>query len=400
MTHRERMLAAIRGEPCDRLPYAPRLDLWYRANKRAGKLPEKYRDATLEDILEAHDLGCHAVIPPLKDIRSIDDEVDRGIGIYNIWTFPHRTVLENIERRYSVDGSRTLVEYETPYGSITTEVVYDVGMKDAGITISHIASHAFKTIDDYRPLGYIFENATVEENYEGYENFNREVSDRGIAVCYVNFAASPMQYIMRDLMPLERFFFELTDHPKKIAELAQKINIYHSKLLEKSLGCPGAEVYFLGSHYDGSITYPRFFEKQILPTLKSYSEKLHTRGKYLLSHTDGENRGLLQYYTDAGIDIADSITPRPMTNLSYREVKEFFSGRITIMGGIPSIALLPPSMSRNRYEEFLDEFFESLGRGDHVILGVSDTTPPQAEFDRILRVKERIERFGRVPGVA
>jgi hypothetical protein len=400
MTHRERMLAAIGGEPCDRLPYAPRLDLWYRANRRAGTLPVEYRNATLEDILEAYDLGYHTVIPPLKDIRSIDDEIDRGIGIYNIRTFPHRTVLENIERRYHVEGSRTLVEYETPYGSITTEVVYDVGMEDAGITISHVASHAFKSVEDYIPLGYIFENASVEDNYEGYEDFHREIGDRGIAVCYVNFAASAMQYIMRDLMPLERFFFEINDHPKKIKELAQKIDIYHSNLLEKSLGCPEADVFFLGSHYDGSITYPAFFREHILPTLKSYSEKLHARGKYLLSHTDGENMGLLQFYPDAGIDIADSITPRPMTNLSYREVKEFFSGRITIMGGIPSIALLPLSMPSNLYEELLDEFFEALGRGDHAILGISDTTPPDADFDRILRVKERIERFGRVPGVA
>ena len=31
MTHRERMLAALRGEPSDRLPWIPRLDLWYSA---------------------------------------------------------------------------------------------------------------------------------------------------------------------------------------------------------------------------------------------------------------------------------------------------------------------------------------------------------------------------------
>jgi len=31
MTSRELMLAAIEGRPSDRLPWVPRLDLWYKA---------------------------------------------------------------------------------------------------------------------------------------------------------------------------------------------------------------------------------------------------------------------------------------------------------------------------------------------------------------------------------
>ena len=38
VTHKERMLAALRGQNCDELPWAPRLALWYRANKRAQTL--------------------------------------------------------------------------------------------------------------------------------------------------------------------------------------------------------------------------------------------------------------------------------------------------------------------------------------------------------------------------
>ena len=45
MTRKDRMLAAIRGEPTDRIPWAPRLDLWYRANRRAGTLPPQYAGA-------------------------------------------------------------------------------------------------------------------------------------------------------------------------------------------------------------------------------------------------------------------------------------------------------------------------------------------------------------------
>ena len=42
MTHRERILRALRGEAVDRLPWVPRLDLWYNAHKRAGTLPAPF----------------------------------------------------------------------------------------------------------------------------------------------------------------------------------------------------------------------------------------------------------------------------------------------------------------------------------------------------------------------
>ena len=41
-THKCRVLAALRGEMVDRLPYVPRLDLWYLANSISGTLPKQH----------------------------------------------------------------------------------------------------------------------------------------------------------------------------------------------------------------------------------------------------------------------------------------------------------------------------------------------------------------------
>ena len=41
MTHKQTMLAVLRGQSVDRIPWVPRLDLWYRANRRAGTLPRR-----------------------------------------------------------------------------------------------------------------------------------------------------------------------------------------------------------------------------------------------------------------------------------------------------------------------------------------------------------------------
>jgi hypothetical protein len=123
---------------------------------------------------------------------------------------------------------------------------------------------------------------------------------------------------------------------------------------------------------------------------------LHGQGKYLLTHTDGENQGLLGHYVASEFDIADSVCPSPMTRLSIGQVRAAFAGRITIMGGIPSVALVRDSMTDAQFERYLDAFFAQIGRGDHLILGVSDTTPPAADFRRLRIIADRVEAFGPV----
>ena len=59
MTHRERILAALQGRPVDRLPWVPRLDLWYNANRYCGTLPREWAGASLPEIIA--DLGFQFV---------------------------------------------------------------------------------------------------------------------------------------------------------------------------------------------------------------------------------------------------------------------------------------------------------------------------------------------------
>jgi hypothetical protein len=68
----------------------------------------------------------------------------------------------------------------------------------------------------------------------------------------------------------------------------------------------------------------------------------------------------------------------------------------TVWGGIPSVALLDDAMTEAAFEAYLDELFGSLGAGDHLILGVADNVPPDANLDRLEAIKKRVEAFGPV----
>src|ERR1039458_4503678 len=122
-----------------------------------------------------------------------------------------------------------------------------------------------------------------------------------------------------------------------------------------------AEVVLLGGNYDDSITHPRFFETYILPPLRDYAQTLHRRGKYLMTHTDGENRRLIPLYLRAGFDIADSVRPAPMTRMTLEQIQAAFEDRITIWGGIPSVLLCPDSVGESEFRHWIDRLVRRDG---------------------------------------
>jgi hypothetical protein len=308
---------------------------------------------------------------------------------------PVRMVLEGVKRAIRTEGDRTMVAYATPAGTITTATVFDESMRRAGITITHTAEYPFKSAADYAGLTCIFKNARVVTNYEGFAAFDRRVGGRGAACGFMNTAAAPMQFIQKELMPYDLFFLETADHPAEMAELAAAIGTYWDQLIQVAAGSP-AQILFCGGNFDASVTYPPFFAEHMTPWIRKCADALHAQGKYLLCHTDGENTGLLDEYLKAGFDIADSVCPAPMTRLTMADVRRAFGGRITIFGGIPSVALLKSSMPDREFDRFLDRFFGEIGRGDRLVLGISDTTPPDADFGRLQAIARRIEAFGPV----
>lgn len=96
MTNRERLLAILDGKSPDRIPWIPRMEIWYLAQRLAGTLPAEYQDMRLGEI--RRDLG---IGNPARTGRVYSTRI-RGV--------------DTIVRR---DGLRTTTEYITPYGTVS-----------------------------------------------------------------------------------------------------------------------------------------------------------------------------------------------------------------------------------------------------------------------------------------
>lgn len=395
MNHKERMLAAIRGDSTDKIPWAPRMDLWQIAHRIRGTLPARFAGKDVVAIAQEMGVACHSMGGDYTQRGGGDNRL-RGFGLTNHRDYPFSISLPDFPIEATADGENSMARIKTPVGDVTTHLYQTAEMASAGISLPFFKSHAIETVDDFEAVAQVFEHLEVHAEPEAYRIYHERMGEQGIAVAMGMVAASPIHLMLHELIAMDNFFYLWADERNAMRELSERMTPFFMSLLDV-LVQSDAEVIFWGANYDQDLTWPPFFADEIAPWLKMVSDKLHGAGKLLLTHTDGENKDLLQHYPTTGIDVADSVCPAPMTKCTLKEIRQGMGDNITVWGGIPSISLLTDSMNDEDFDRYLDNLFESIGSGSNLILGVSDNVPPDADLNRLEEVRRRVERFGPVP---
>jgi len=407
MNERERMLAAIRGEPTDVLPWAPRMDLWAIAQKARGTLPERFRGMNAVEIADELGVGCHAVradwtITPWDD-RAPEDSIFRPFGFENHPDFPYRIELHDFPVEFTYEGRgergevsgsyRTVIH--TPAGDVETYMEYDDSMARAGITSPEVKIHVLESADDLEPVAQVYEHFEVVPTPKAYWSFHERIGHRGLALAHGSVSASPVHAMLHDLMDMQTFFYAYMDDADALRRLGERMTPCYERLLDVLCECE-AEVVLWGSNYDQGTTWPPFFAEEIVPWVARVGDRLRASGKLMASHCDGENDQLLPYLPDCRFDVAESVCAEPMTKRSLKELRLGMGTATTIWGGIPAVAFMTGAMDNDSFERHLDKTFMELGSGKRLILGVSDNVPVDANLDRLDRVTDRVRAFGPV----
>lgn len=397
MTHKQRMLLAARGKMADRIPFAPRLDLWYNANALAGTLPSKHRGRTSDEIARAEGWALHKVVPEYNKPQTPEEDLHRALGLYSLKESVYRYDFSpKVEIKVKREGHATHVEYHTPVGVVSTTTAFTEEMKKSGTSLSWIEEHAIKGPKDYRPLGYLFENLKLLPKFEDFIRWQNGIGEDGLPVTLVAGSASPMHHIQRDLLDATTFYYHYKDYSKEMQALAGSIENFYNQALRIIAESP-AEAVLWGGNFDDMLTYPPYFRKEILPWIKKASQVLSEKGKIVMCHCDGENLGLMDMIRNSGIHVAESVCPYPMTKVKIEEYYQRWSDQLAIFGGVPSDVLLEELTTDEEFEAYLDHLFKGVAPGTRLILGIADATPANAVFERLVRIEERLEKEGRLP---
>ncbi|MFT5090177.1 MAG: hypothetical protein ACI8PG_004554 [Planctomycetota bacterium] len=388
MSHRDHMLAAIRGEETNSIPWAPRLDLWYIARRARGDLPPELEGLDTPALADYFGVACHSVRADYTRARPREDLILRGFGLDNHPDYPFRTELRGLPCTFEHDDENARTTIETRSGPVHTHLHQTSAMSRDGISLPFFRHHALESIDRIEAVAEVFDHIEVVPMPESYRVFKTHVGERGIAVSSGPIAASPMHLILHELAAMDQFFYHYADHLAKLEALCEHIEPYFEAVLD-ALVASEAEVVLWGGNYDQDLTWPPFFARYIRPWLQRAAERLHAAGKFLLTHTDGENKDLLSLYPDCHFDIAESVCPQPMTQCTLAEVRKGMGENVTVWGGIPSVALLTDAMDDAAFTAYIDEIFAEIGDRSRLILGVSDNVPPDADMERLRYIGER-----------
>ena len=393
MNHREHMLATLRGDEFAAIPWAPRLDLWYIARRARGDLPRDLMDLNTPALADHFGVACHAVRADYTRPRPREDVVLRGLGLDNHPDYPFRVELRDLPCSFEHDPENARTTIQTKAGEVHTHLYQTAAMSRDGISLPFFKHHALHSIDNIEAVGEVFDHIEVVPTPENYRLFKKHIGDRGIAVSSGPIAASPMHLILHELVAMDQFFYHYADHLDKLEALCQRMEPYFEAVLD-ALVASDADVVLWGANYDQDLTWPPFFVRYIRPWLQRAAERLHAAGKYLLTHTDGENRDLLALYPDCHFYIAESVCPAPMTQCTLAEVRAGMGPNITVWGGIPSVALLPDAMDDAAFTAYIDGVFAEMKDRRRLILGVADNVPHDADMDRLRYIGQRCAAGG------
>ncbi len=398
MGFRTRALAALRGELPDKIPYAPRLDLWHTSRAASGTLPPGYEGASVEEICRAEGWGVYLLTSTFVYLAASDEGMAlSALGLYTPPECGYRlTFGDDVRFTWRRDGDLLEVRAETPCGAVAAVLSHTPEMLRNGITYPWVTQPFIKEFDDWRVVADLFRALRLVPDADAYHRARHGIGEDGVVVSAAGEPASPMHHIQKHFFPGTAFYLLYNDRRAELEEFAAAITPFYEQLLGF---CATADVDAVtwGGNFDETITYPPFFAEQILPWLRRASDVLHPRGIPLITHCDGENRGLMELIRTSGIDAAESVCPYPMTALTLDEYYERWAGDLCIVGGIPADFLIPEQTSDEDLDDYLRYLVRAVAPGRRFIAGITDAVPPTADFERLRRVHEFFEDHGGLP---
>ncbi|MCJ7750499.1 MAG: hypothetical protein MUQ65_05335 [Armatimonadetes bacterium] len=126
----------------------------------------------------------------------------------------------------------------------------------------------------------------------------------------------------------------------------------------------------------------------MLPRWQRLSERLHSNGRFVHSHWDGNAKAILRYLPETGLDSIESLTPEPQGDITLEEIKAAVGDKMVCLDLLPAIHF----MTHYRTEELLELARKAIDMfAPKLILGISDEISEVGEIEKVEAVSELVD---------
>ena len=367
MTPRERAAAVFQGRVPDQVPLFLDISHWYKANERVpfDLSGLKEVDQRLVALHQRLDAVAYVEMGSFYDLMLDGDEVsdrawtERGVFHHEIRT-PHGTLHERRE---------------------FADVSYSYNIRD----------RLLKSVDDFEAVKCVMDRYRAVPRYERYRAWQEAHAER--AFIYMPLPYSGLGYLMSRNLGVEKTVYAIADAPAATAEVVEAVNAANLRILDTIIDGP-FDVLFITDNMDGNVQTPELYDRYSRRYYTEVAKRLHQRGKYLAVHVDGEMDGCLRSLRESGVDCIDAATPAPMFRLTPSAARRQAGGEMILSGGIPP-TVFSSTASDVAFDDAVRAWLLLKSESPRLILAAGDQVPPDAPWERIARLPELVDRYGR-----
>ena len=345
MTPRERVMAVLRHEKPDRIPFVV-FD---------NKLPMCTDERTLRN---------------------------RGLCVASrVYSYTvHYPNVKKTMLYYTDTNDKNLVKtvFETPVGTLS-KVEEPTGVN------SWQYEHLFKSEDDYAALLFLVQDTVFKPEYARSAQIKAELGED--FVVRDGIPIEPIQIIISSYMGVERFCYEWMDNRDMVITLAKAILDVNRKACEIVANGP-LDFALCGANAMPLIIGKDIFKEYYIPYYNECAAVMHKHNKLVGAHMDGGYKTVLAEIANCGLDYLESYDIG-MDNPSLKESKEILGDKVLWLNWPSAWQLNEPTM----IEELTVRMLEDGGSGDNIIVGIIENIPPERWRDNYIAIMDGMYRY-------
>ena len=380
MSIRERILAALRRQPVDRLPFVPLFDAYVMMD-----LPENIAGPA-----DARRMGPRAISDALKALDC--DVFLRHITVHEAMGQARQLeALGNftppVETEMQIKGNEITERIITPVGTLTGiwKLTDRVG------TIPHFTKYVVNNYEELKIFSYAVDHLSLEPpppRYDAFQKIDSFLDDGGLPSASIT--NSPFMFLIEFVCGLANTYSLLFEHREIVEHILERLHASQRRYAEIIAASPAAVV-IQYENTSSTLLSPSIFRSYCLPYLNDYAGIFRQAGKLFLIHMCGK---LSAFATDIAAGMFDGVcdvAPPPTGDLPLDEAAKLAPGKI-VLGGIDATTFV--SRDSRYVEEKVAALVTKLKPYRGVLLGSGDATPRGSQVENFHVIRRLVNELG------
>ncbi len=379
MTSRQRMMAACRGEPLDRIPVAPDM---------SNYLPCKYANKPFWEIYFNEEPALWVAYINLIKQLGVDG-----------W-FTYGKMQFELESGFSYEYASTILkqpEYRTRTRIIHTldgdlDETVRVGIHEPPVLVKKMVENLEK---DYKKLRHLFAKPVSYDLTLLLEQ-KKMLGEHGMLCVNISTPSFPV-YLNYFNGSLEALTYSYFDYPEIFDELVELHHRQSVAMMDMIADSGVVDSILFGLSGGITLQSPDIFDRITFPTIKKVAAMSREAGMISGLHSCGKEYHIIKRCAEeTSLDYINPLEVAPMGDCDLDAIARQFGHKITLMGNLHTIGVMLMGSKDDVKRESL-KAIRNAGQGGRFILSTGDQCGYATPEENIIMMLDTVEEFGNYP---